>query len=335
MNVSVATQKILKSDWERYRSPVAISLSQMGELVAPISNDLIIDATLLSGGCANTNYKINFKSHPPVVVRIYTREPQALIRERDIHHLVHGQIPAAQMLFADESRTRIDFPYAIFSYVNGISLRDLIYSNHTEAIVSCYFDAGVHIATLSRITFPEGGFFERGLRVRPFLRDEAYLNLAFSLVRSSSVKRGLGIELIRRVRALLEAAEQFLPKNSCAHLTHADFDPSNILVTNLNGSWRVSAILDWEFSFAGIYFLDIGQMVRYSHKLPSCYEMALVEGIRAGGLNLIPSWKRCAKLMDLLCLLQLVHANPKSKRPMLHNDVVELIFHTVENWKNF
>jgi hypothetical protein len=103
----------------------------------------------------------------------------------------------------------------------------------------------------------------------------------------------------------------------------------------VNGSWQISRILDWEFAFAGTYFLDMGQMLRYSHKLPLCYESSFLDGIRAGGLKLVPSWKCRAKIMDLLCLLQLAHSNPKNSRPILNSDVKELITNTVDYWVGF
>lgn len=33
-------------------------------------------------------------------------------------------------------------------------------------------------------------------------------------------------------------------------LVHADINPKNILVTRTRSSWRVDAILDWEFSYS-------------------------------------------------------------------------------------
>lgn len=333
---TVDTPTILKANWERYRHHVVISLQEMQALIAPVCRDTIAAISILSGGCANTNYKIEFEHEPPLVMRIYTREASALGRERDISQLLEGKIPTAKMLFADESRKNINYPFAIVSYVPGILLRDLIFAGDTEAILSCYFEAGQQLALLSTFTFLEGGFFEQGLHVRPFSKKEAYLNWALSLLKSSTIKRDFGQELVQRIHKLIMSAEHYLPKNSTiACLTHGDFDPSNIKVTKINDSWRVSGILDWEFAFAGTYFLDIGLMLRYSHKLPSSYETAFIAGIRQAGLDLPPSWKQCAKLMDVLCLLQLAHSNPQRSRPILNSDAQELISHTIDHWDSY
>lgn len=330
------TQQTLKADWERYRQHVDISPQVMQMLIAPICTESIAAMTLLPGGCANTNYKILFESHVPLVVRVYTREASSLTRERDIHRLVHDKIPTARFLFADESQGQIPYPFAIFSYVEGLLLRDLIFKGDEQAISTCCFEAGRHLATLSTFTFHEGGFFEMDLRVRPFNKKEAYLNFALSLLKSSTVKRDLGHKLLERVHAIITGVgHKYLPSNGLATLTHGDYDPSNIKVTNTNGSWHISGILDWEFAFSGTYYLDIGQMVRYSHKLQPNYEESFIAGIRAGGLKLAPTWKRFAKIMDLLCLLQLVQSNPKSRRPLLNSDVTGLISYTIDHWESF
>lgn len=334
-NDHVEMRTILKANWERYRHHVPLSRSQIRILVAPVCIDIITDVNILSGGCANTNYKIQFENEAPLVLRIYTRDASALDRERDIHRLLEGKIPIARMLFADESQKNLNYPFAILSHVDGILLRDLIFAGDNEAISSCYFQAGELLAILSTFTFLEGGFFEKNLHIRPFSQKEAYLNLALSLLKSSTIKRDFGLELIKRVRMLIMSAEHYLPKNTTAFLTHGDFDPSNIKVINANGSWHISGILDWEFAYAGTYFLDIGLMVRYSHKLPSSYETAFINGIRQGGLELSFSWKRHAKLMDLLCLLQLAHSNPKHKRPIINSNVRELISNTLDHWDSY
>jgi hypothetical protein len=57
-------------------------------------------------------------------------------------------------------------------------------------------------------------------------------------------------------------------------------DAANMLVKQINGEWKISAILDWEFAFAGTYLLDMGMMLPYSRKLPACYENKFIAGIQ-------------------------------------------------------
>lgn len=75
--------------------------------------------------------------------------------------------------------------------------------------------------------------------------------------------------------------------------------------------------------------------LRYSHKIPEYYENSFIAGIEAHGFQLPDKWKKQAKLLDLLCLLQLIHSNPATERPNLNRDVVSLISDTVNNWNSF
>lgn len=65
------------------------------------------------------------------------------------------------------------------------------------------------------------------------------------------------------------------------------------------------------------------------------YENSFVAGIKANGFHLPAQWKKKAKLMDLLCLLQLIHYNPITERPNMNRDVTSLITDTVKNWDSF
>ena len=73
----------------------------------------------------------------------------------------------------------------------------------------------------------------------------------------------------------------------------------------------------------------MGTFLRYAHKLPICYEQGFIEGIEADGFKVASTWQIQTKLMDLLCLLQLLHDNPIKSRPNLNRDVVALIEHAM------
>ena len=111
------------------------------------------------------------------------------------------------------------------------------------------------------------------------------------------------------------------------NLTHADYDPSNILVKRENNEWKVAAILDWEFALSSTYYMDIGLMLRYAHKLPNYFQASFVQGIKdSNPLLLNQDWEVRAKLVDIVCLL----SNPRSKRPNMFNDIKKLLIHTCQ-----
>ena len=62
-------------------------------------------------------------------------------------------------------------------------------------------------------------------------------------------------------------------------------------------------MLDWEFAFAGAPLNGIGNFLRYSSRQLPEYESGFIEGyVQAGGI-LPDDWRRLARLVDLINLL--------------------------------
>lgn len=323
-------EPILKSHWERYSEHIALDNATAQELVRPYSKEKIESLTLLSNGCANTNYKIHFASGRQVVLRIYVREKSSLAREAGIHKLVHSVIPVAEYLHADDSCSIYPYPYAIMQWVEGQLLRDLIFTRNEDAIHTLMLEAGTYVGMLRAMKLPYGGFFQEDMRIRPFAPEEEYEAYVMSLLGDAVVAESLGKNLLQNLQYVVSECCNSIPQINDANLTHADYDPANILVSEINGQWKITAVLDWEFAFAGTYLLDIGMMLRYSHKLPDYYETSFIRGIEDSSPSLPSDWKKQAKLMDLLCLLQLLHDNPPAVRPFMNRDVARLVNHTVQ-----
>ncbi len=329
-------EPILKSHWERFSSHIGLNTTEATNLLLPFTKEPIEQLILLSEGCANTNYKVTFKNNqPPIVIRIYVREKSALHRELGIHKFIESIIPVPRHLYIDDSCSSYSHPYAIMEWVDGTLMREVILSNDKNAISQCAFEAGVYLNKLRQIKFPKGGFFQENMKIRPFDHDEQYLPYVTTLLQDPTVKESLGDNLHSAIQALAIKNAHILPNENDANLTHSDYDPANMLVKKIKGEWKIAAILDWEFAYAGTYLLDIGLMLRYSHKLPTCYEKNFIDGIQHDGFHLPPNWKKQAKLMDILCLLQLVCNNPSNERPRMNCDVVSLIADTVNNWDSF
>lgn len=140
-----------------------------------------------------------------------------------------------------------------------------------------------------------------------------------------------GLAKIAKINNLLIKNARFFPDhNQPAHLVHADYDPSNILVNKINEKWQIVAILDFEFAFAGSWLCDIANMLRYTHQMPANYEKSFLDGIKCGGLTLPSNWQISINLLNLLSLLQcLVESSPQG-RPMQLQDIQELIDHIIE-----
>jgi aminoglycoside phosphotransferase (APT) family kinase protein len=237
------------------------------------------------------------------------------------------------MLYHDAACRLIDHPYAIMEFVEGELMRNVILSGDEEEIAQCAFSAGGYLNQLRQIKFSQAGFFQKGLEIMPFNCEDEHI--AETCLSDPEVQASLGPDLGAALNRLFDRYPQFMPSKNQANLSHADFDPANMLVRQVSGRYQVSAVLDWEFAFSCSYFLDMGMFLRYSHRLPSNYETQFIAGVTAAGNPLPEYWKKSAKFMDAICLLNLLYWNPKSERPKLNADVVGLLQHTVDHWHQF
>jgi Ser/Thr protein kinase RdoA (MazF antagonist) len=328
-------KQLLKLQWERYQFHFELDLNTAQKLLMPYCHHSIQKLTLLSDGCANSNYKVEFTNGQPLVIRIYMRENCSLSREVMLHQYLSDKVPIPQILYHDDSCQVIRHPFAVMEFVDGELMRDIILGSNNDDIAHCAFSAGFHLNKLRQIKFTQCGFLQNNLEIRPFSHDEQYLPLARACLSKAHVQESLGPQLCEHLSQLLETYQQYLPSKYEANLTHGDFDPSNILVNKANGQYQVAAILDWEFTFSCTYFLDMGMFLRYSHHLPCEYATNFIAGLNAEGNILPPYWQISTKLMDLINLLHLLVFNRKIERPKLNDDVVSLIGHTVTNWGQF
>lgn len=321
---------LLKNHWERYQAHFDISESMMMALVSPFSSS-IVSATLLSEGCANTNYKVDLADGRSVVLRIYLREHNALDRELGLCNLIQTKLPIPQIYYHDARCQLIEHPYAIVEYIEGELMRQVILSQPSSS-ADCAFAAGTVLNQLKKITLAHGGFFQdRQLTIRPFNPEEEYTAYAFNCLDQDNVQESLGKEQSKRIKAFIKTNQSYLPSEQEVNLTHADFDPANMLVKKVDGHYQLAALLDWEFAFAGTYLLDMGMFLRYSHRLPKAYESQFIRAFD----DLPDNWKKSAKLMDLICLLSLLFWNNKTDRPNLTSDVAGLIENTLDCWNTY
>ncbi|WP_327204065.1 phosphotransferase family protein [Paenibacillus tyrfis] len=130
-------------------------------------------------------------------------------------------------------------------------------------------------------------------------------------------------ELCKRHAGLLE--EQ--PKYS---LIHSDFNGRNVLLApDGSGGYEVTAVLDWEFAFAGPPLVDIGNMLRYE-STGSEFEHHFIRGYVQEGGVLPERWELKSKLADLIALLDLL--NGAAESPNRAADLVWLIDRLLAEW---
>jgi aminoglycoside phosphotransferase (APT) family kinase protein len=324
----------MQEGWER-RSPHveldAEALAAMIRLALPGGE--IARAAPLSGGLANTNYKVTLAGRGgPVVLRLYTRDPAACARETALAHLAAPRIPVPHVLYAG---CDAETPFAVTSWIEGRKLDALLTSGSDEEINSAAVAVGAGLAALGAFRFPQAGFFGPDLAVaEPFTAGAREVCLGY--VEEALFARGaaerLGEERARRVWALLQSHAALLDAaDGDPQLVHGDYKAQNLLVRPGPQGWELAAALDWEFAFASSPLFDLAILLRYAERLPRAFASGVIAGYTGAGRALPAAWRRITKLLDLTNLCDFA-ARAEPGGAMLA-DVAGLLDATLAGWE--
>lgn len=233
--------KPFKADWEKTSLWYQMSqdvVNQMVELAYP--NLKLSSYELLVGGCSNINVKIQLEGKlDPLLLRIYLRDSEASYREQKLGALVTPEIPIPRIYYVGEVDSR---RFSIAEFINGTPLRDLLLGNFTYDIDLIMYEIGIILSKIAAYKFLRAGFFDENLDIIE-IKDDFALDFAKECLRSEQASRLLPKDIICKINYFLDKYKYVLPSKEEKNLVHGDFDPANVLVSQINGSWKVSGIL--------------------------------------------------------------------------------------------
>lgn len=323
--------------WERRFPHVELDAATLAAMLQPaLPGHAIAEAEPLSGGLANTNYRVRLAGmQGPVVLRVYTRNPAACRCEVDLHRLVCERVPVADVLYADCEGTVCGRPYMVTRWVEGAKLDALLAEVEDAAEVgSMAVAVGETLARIGAFTFARAGFFGPGLEIAaplgrprealpPYVEDALFQRGAADHL--GEALAGRVWRLVREHAALLDAIDP------TPRLVHADYKAQNLLMRHdTAGGWAVAAVLDWEFALTWTPLLDLAILLRYAERLPTSFAAGVAAGYTREGGVLPPQWRRILKLLDLMNLCEfLARPDPGAR---MAEDVRALLAATVEHW---
>ena len=319
-----------KQNWEKADSQCILPDDAIKNMVRASMNEDVESYKIISGGCANLNVLIQLKNQaPPILLRIYLRDKDAAYREQKISELLRDKIPVPKIYFIGDYE---EYKFAICEFIDGITLRDLLLGDQEFDMHHIMSQCADMLAKIADIQFPLAGFFDKDLNIPKEFSDNELINYAQNCLKQEIVKQQLGSDIILKIERLLIENKEFLPNNSEKNLVHADFDPSNILVQKIDKSWRIVAILDWEFAFSGSVACDIANMLRYANQLPPEFESSFVGSLQ-NKLKLPKPWKITSNLLNLCSLIDCLARSDSKKRPNQCKDIKLLITEIIDNFK--
>lgn len=317
---------IFKINWEksqdRHQLPIDL-IERMLESALPGKE--IESSKIIAGGCANLNIIVQLKNEESaIILRIYLRDKDSVHREKKIGDILKDVVPVPQINYIGD----IDnYRFAIVKFIPGIALRDLLLSDKEYNLEELMHEVGSLITRFSSHKFPKSGFFNNKLEIIEELPEDGLKEFSLSCLENCNVKKYLGKDIVFKIRSLLNSISTIKDEN--INLVHADYDPANILVNKIDGKWKVSAILDWEFAYAGSWLNDVANILRYSHQMPDRFKSSFLKGIEDNGYKLPKDWQIIVHQYNLASMLDSMTRHNLESCPNIRQDLCELINHVV------
>jgi aminoglycoside phosphotransferase (APT) family kinase protein len=321
-----------KAHWEKTSERFDLPLNVVEKMVnAAYPGDRLELVEVIAGGCANLNIKIKLKDlSDPLILRVYLRDAEAAWREQKLAKLLSPTIPIPQVLNIYEHD---GYTYAIAKFMPGIALRDLLLANGNPPLGKIMYKVAVMLSVIAKHKFTAAGFFDKHLHVVKELDPNGYLDFVKTCLKNDVILSVLDTKIISEIEHFINKYSALFPTNQNSCLVHADFDPANILVSNTQGNWEITGILDWEFAFAGSMLCDVANMLRYAHKMPIEFEQGFLKGLQDSGVQLPQNWRITVDMLNLLSLLDCLTKAAPEYRPKQYADILELVTHILERSK--
>ncbi|MFO1257677.1 MAG: GNAT family N-acetyltransferase [Gammaproteobacteria bacterium] len=323
---------MFKVEWEKTSTTYQLPEGMVEKMVRfAYPDEALVSCELIAGGCANLNYKIQLENqNHPLILRIYLRDKDAAYREQKLAALIKEAVPVPLTHYIGELEGH---HFAITEFSPGISLRDFLLSNAPEAIGAIMSEVGMMLSKITAYDFPKSGFLNKDLEVVECESSDV-IKFAQGCLNDKTVVSMLDPSVITEIKQAIEQHASSVPTSDEKHLVHGDFDPANILVDKINGSWVVTGILDWEFAFSGSYLWDVANMLRYDHKMPPEFQNSFIEALQKNGIKLPAHWCTTIHLLNLSSLLDLLKRSDPKDHPHRCADIRDLINHILSKLNN-
>jgi aminoglycoside phosphotransferase (APT) family kinase protein len=325
----------LEEGWER--SPrVELSAGELRRLIEPaFPRRSLAEWSVLGAGLANTNLRFRLEGDAAsYVLRLHTRDAASAARERALMSRLERSpgpsIPVPRLLYAAPAPQRGEHPYSIWSFVEGTLLAELFQRLDAAELVEIARVCGQVLARFRQHPFAACGELGPELEVRrEYGPPSRFLpHAVHGALFGGRAGERLGAPLRDELWRLVERASPRLAAVDGPYsLVHGDYKRSNLLLRRSGSSWELSAVLDWEFAFAGPPLIDVGLFLRAGEALPAGFREAFVAGYRQGGGELPDGWLPLSRLLDLLS--QVTFLNDARERPRVFEETTRVVQETV------
>jgi aminoglycoside phosphotransferase (APT) family kinase protein len=289
--------------------PASLSENQIAHILSrALPRHALKSFEPLTGGLINAMYRLYAEGlQEPFVLRVYSRDPSACQKEVDLHQLVSGRAPVPEILYANPREEDGVGPHILMRWIDGQTFRQIKSRRDLREMAEAAHSIGETLAQIGSFRFPRAGRIGPGLEIGAQLAagPDPVPTFIENCLESPAMARRLDARHRHRLRGFIwDWAKRLAAVNEERSLVHSDYGSPNILLNQVNGQWKVAAVLDWEFAFSGSPLYDVGHSLRYDRQTPPLMEPHFAAGFREGGGALPENWRGLARVLDLTALCE-------------------------------
>jgi Ser/Thr protein kinase RdoA (MazF antagonist) len=257
------------------------------------------------------------------------RDAASLEKEVAVTRLVQERVPVPSVVGTDLAGDLAGVPLTLSAYAEGLSLDEALAASGAEESDWIGHEVGRALAGIGGFTFDGPGVLGPTLRPEPFDASlpDLLMTIGERVLHERGARDALGGPVADGFEALLiEAAPSLEPVADQAALVHSDFNAKNlVLARDVDGAFRVVAVVDWEFAFAGPPLADVGNMLRRQERLGVAFVEGFTSGFAHGGGELPPGWRSIAAALDALALLDFLDRGERGEHGETYTEACALI----------
>jgi aminoglycoside phosphotransferase (APT) family kinase protein len=284
---------------------IAIDLPLAGKMLARLAS--AIEPLAIErpdrGGFSGAIFFIDAAGGPPLVIKVYPREPWwRMAKEFYVARLLSRApgVLAPQFLAADDGCELLPYRYSVMTRLEGERLA-LCEELMSEAeLVSVWREVGAQMRLIHRVAMEAFGYIADGKLALRADNNPAYMGRLWRAKLAQFRELGGDESLAAAMDQIWRERRELLGLCAAPKLCHYDIHPGNLMAMRKRDAWRLAGLIDFEDSYAGDPLLDLAKCVHFAHMGVEARWRGLLEGY--GAIDR-PSWK---ETIDLYRLYQAV-----------------------------
>lgn len=312
---------VFKQGWERASKPFKLLPQALEGILTHAFEGAPITFLLPLGsvGLRNLHYRVVLEDGTQHVLRVYLDDACAQ-KEWALAARIPAHLPVTRFT---KTGNACGHAYGVGPLFQGEVLSYVIMEEPPDHWRGAVFACAQLLVAFGNLIFEAPGFLDGDLvphQPQGFGRPQ---EAATQTLASPHVAALLGTDLVDRLAAFLQ--ETPLPEYPHARLVHGDFNPANVLVKEGEKGWEISALLDWEFAFAGSPMWDIANWLREAKHVDPTYTQAFLSGLEAAGFTLDAKWQHEVRARNIIMCLDLLARQEAPPKEVMAGDLKKLL----------